>query len=129
MPSERHEVYPRREPTVLVAMMNIRVRLGRTPLNSTAKDTMSPYVTDTRLSSTAATDCGGFWSRFKNILILLCLGIYVRLWRSRPRPVSGRRCRRRGRRPGRSRRPLRPLGCRDDPEQSSLCASLSFRRH
>lgn len=69
MPSERHEVYPKKEPTVLVAMMNIRVRLGRAPLNSPAKDTMSPYVTGIRPSSTAATDCGDFWSRLKNILI------------------------------------------------------------
>lgn len=129
MPSERHEVYPSRDPTVLVAMMNIRVRLGRAPLNSPAKDTMSPYVTGIRLSSTAATDCGGFWSRFKNILILLCLEISVRWWRSRPRPVSGRRCRRRGRRPGKSRHRPRPRVCRDGLELSSLCASLSCPRH
>ena len=128
MPSERHEVYPSRDPTVLVAMMNIRVRLGKTLLNSPAKETISPYVTDIRLSSTAATDCGGFWSRFKNILILFCLEISVRWWRSRPRPVSGRRCKRHGRRPGRNRRPLRPRGCQDGPELSSLCASLSCPR-
>ena len=129
MPSERHEVYPSRDPTVLVAMMNIRVRLGRTHLNSSAKDTISPYVTDMRLSSTAATDCGGFWSRFKNILILLCLELSVRWWRSRPRPVSGRRCRRRGQTQGRNMRRPRPRGYRGGPEQSSLCASLSYRRH
>lgn len=129
MPSERHEVYPSMEPMVFVAIMNIRVRLGRMHLNSSAKETISPYVTDIRLSSTAATDCGGFWSRFKNILILFCLEISVRWWRSRPRPVSDRRCRRRGRRPGKSRHRPRPRGCRDGPELSSLCASLSYRRH
>ena len=128
MPSERHEVYPSMEPMVFVAIMNIRVRLGRTHLNSSAKETISPYVTDIRLSSTAATDCGGFWSRFKNILILFCLEISVRWWRSRPRPVSGRRCKRHGRKPGRSMHRQRPPACRGGPGQSSLCASLSCSR-
>ena len=64
---DRQEVYPKREPTVLVAIMNTRVRSGSIFLNDPAKETISPYVTDIRLSSTAANDCGGFWSRFKNI--------------------------------------------------------------